>query len=147
MSSGKNWREGSLIIGTLQDFREQMDWLFENYFRKSLNPGVEKSCFPCLTEMKEEEGTYFITAHLPGASKDDISINLRNNLLTIEIKMNKEDSISSGDIECPAFSRQYVLSDEIDEEKIQAALKDGVLTLMIPKKKGSETKVIQIKVA
>lgn len=61
--------------------------------------------------------------------------------------MNKEGSISSGDKECPAFSRQYVLSDEIDEEKIQAVLKDGVLTLMIPKKKGSETKVIQIKVA
>ncbi|WP_182117326.1 Hsp20/alpha crystallin family protein [Borrelia sp. A-FGy1] len=88
----------------------------------------------------KDEGTSFtLEAYLPGIKKEDISISLKNDYLTISYE-SKYDTEEKGDkylrIERKdiSFSRSFRLSTNIDQNKIKSELKDGVLIISLPKK-------------
>ena len=97
----------------------------------------------------EKEGSYFLEAEIPGVNKDDISVTIDKNLITIsgrkEAKREEKGSnyylleASSG-----SFSRSIRVPEEIEEDKVKAEYKDGVLHLTLPSKKVPEAKKIKI---
>lgn len=98
----------------------------------------------------EKEGKYYLTAELPGISKDDISVTIDQGVLTITGKKEKTKEDEGANYylrECTygSFSRSFRLPGEVEESKVQAGFKDGVLTLEMPHKKEPTTKKIQIK--
>lgn len=98
----------------------------------------------------EKEGKYYVSAELPGIGKDDISVTIDQGVLTITGKKEKtkEDERANYFLrECSygSFSRSFRLPGEVEESKVQASFKDGVLTLEMPHKKEPTTKKIQIK--
>jgi len=98
----------------------------------------------------EKEGKYFLTAELPGLTKDDISVTVDNGVVTVTGKKEttREEEGASFYIKessYGSFSRSFRLPTEVEEEKIDAKFKDGVLTLEMPQKGGPEAKKIDIK--
>lgn len=98
----------------------------------------------------EKEGKYVLTAELPGIPKEDISISIDNGVLTITGK--KETSKEEKDAnyylkECSygSFTRSFRLPGEVEEGKIEAVFKNGVLTLEMPHKEQPKSKKIEIK--
>lgn len=85
-----------------------------------------------------QEGLIFVD--LPGVISKDININIEKELLVIDgiRKVNKDYTRK--------FSKSFVISKNIDTEKITASLKDGVLSLVLPRSKSSLPKKIKIKV-
>ena len=79
----------------------------------------------------------------PGMKKDDFEIEIENNLLTISFekemeKEEEEDAYTRREYNYNSFSRSFTLPDSVDENKIKASYKDGLLKLELPKKEGAQ---------
>ncbi len=97
----------------------------------------------------EKEGNYVLNAEIPGVTKDDISVTIDNNVLTISGKkeFKKEEEGANyylQEVSTGSFSRSIRVPGEIEEDKVQAGFKDGVLTLTLPQKKAPAAKQIKI---
>jgi len=85
------------------------------------------------------ETDYEITllADMPGVAADDVSIDLRDGVLTLsgDVKPweNSEESDVLVEFEIGKYYRQFTLSDVIDQNKIEANIEDGVIRLTLPK--------------
>jgi len=101
-------------------------------------------------DIKEEEKSFVVTAELPGVDPKDVSVELKEGVLTIsgEKKFEheeKNDTYHKIERSYGSFSRSFSLSDRIDDKKIEAKFKEGLLTLTLPKKEKSKTKKIPVK--
>ena len=97
----------------------------------------------------EKGGKYYLTVEVPGMKKDDISVTFENGCVTISGKKGSEKEEEGADYYMRetghgSFCRIFRLPREVDEEKVDATYKDGVLTLVMPHKEGSKSKKIAI---
>ncbi|HEY4601692.1 MAG TPA: Hsp20/alpha crystallin family protein [Cerasibacillus sp.] len=91
------------------------------------------------TDVRETEDAYYVEAELPGFDKNDITIQVDDNYLTIHAKReeeeetkDKQDKIIRQERHYGEFIRRFYV-DNIDEDKIKAKLKRGVLKIKLPK--------------
>lgn len=108
------------------------------------SPGV----FP-LVNLTEDAGNYYLRAELPGLTGADLDIQTIHNNVTIsgERKLPEEDAnvkFHRKERDSGKFSRIVKLPGEIDSEKIQARLIDGILTVTIAKAEKARPKQIKI---
>ena len=127
--------------------------LFENFIRPA--PWVEEASSQDLTpaiDITEREDLYMVHADLPGVKKEDIDINLENGVLTITAETRREREEKSGDriIRQERSYGKYVrslrLGTQVDETKVKATFKDGVLELELPKAEAVKPKKIAVDV-
>jgi HSP20 family protein len=88
-------------------------------------------------DVYETPGQYVVTAELPGLSRDDIQIEVREGELTIRGQRPTPDVPPDAYHRMErlqgAFARAFAFADPIDPERISADFKDGVLTVTLPK--------------
>jgi len=100
--------------------------------------------------VSEKEGKYVLNAELPGIDKDNLSISIDNNVVTItgkkeESKEEQGATFYLKESTYGAFSRSIRLPSEVDEDKVEASFKDGVLKLIMPHKEEQKKRRIEIK--
>ncbi len=97
-------------------------------------PGV---VFTPDVDIFEDDKKITLLADMPGVAADDITIDLNDSVLNIsgEVKPyeNKGESDVMIEFEIGRYSRQFTLSEVIDQGKIEAKHEDGVLRLTLPK--------------
>ena len=103
-------------------------------------------------DISETEGEYQIKAEIPDVKKEDVKVTLEDGVLTIqgERKYEKEEKGKKYhriERSYGSFVRTFSLPDVIDEEKVKAEFKDGVLNLHLPKSEKAKPKAIEVKVA
>lgn len=98
-------------------------------------------------DIYEIEDGLTVIADLPGVRKEDIDIKVDNNLLTIDGKTSyqTQDSIVR-EFNLTDFYRQFQLSEEVDQENISAEMKNGVLTINLPRAEKAKPKKISVNV-
>jgi HSP20 family protein len=120
---------------------------FDNVLSNRVQDGIWS---PKVNIVENEKG-YTISAELPGVSKDDIDIDLKDNTLSIKgekkavTKDEKENYIRVESI-YGKFERSFSVSDDIDRNGVNASFNDGVLTLVLNKKEESKPKQIKVEV-
>ena len=97
----------------------------------------------------ETEGEIVVKAELPGMNREDITLNLEKNLLTLKgerrfEKETKDENYHRIERSYGGFSRAFSIPATVDEEKIRADYKDGVLKIVLPKKEQAKPKQIRI---
>jgi HSP20 family protein len=102
-------------------------------------------------DVSETENGLEIVADLPGMEKKDIKVSLEDNLLTIqgerkEEKESKDKQYHTIERRSGSFYRALRLPVEVEKDKVEAAFKEGVLTLRLPKSKEAKKKVAQIEI-
>jgi HSP20 family protein len=100
-------------------------------------------------DIYETEEGLVVVADLPGVKKENTDIRVENNILTIQGKTEKAKSEANpvyNEFELHNYYRQFELNEEVDQEKISAELKHGVLTLHLPKREETKPKKISVKV-
>lgn len=100
-------------------------------------------------DLIDRETEIVVRAELPGVSKEDISISLSGDSITIEATTRKEEDEEKGnyrrrEISSSSFSRSMWLPAEVDSEKAKAAFKDGVLEVTLPKVAGAKGRKVPI---
>jgi len=101
-------------------------------------------------DITETNDAYHVRAELAGVSKDDVTVEFENDVLSIrgEKKTERDEKTEKGRrLECSygAFSRAFSLPGDADQNKISAKFKDGVLQIEIKKNPNSKPKQIAIK--
>jgi HSP20 family protein len=131
-------------------FNELVDDFFKGFFVRPLGiePRVETPRMK--VEVAEKNGTYLVTAELPGVSKDDIQVSVDGAQVTLAAEVKREKDITEADRVLHTersfgkVTRSFTLPQELDETKVEAKFRDGVLELALPKKAQPERKRITI---
>lgn len=139
----------------MQKMQDEMDRAFDaalNRFRSS--PGFkgddQNTFFEPQMNIMDNGDKYVIKFNMPGLTKDDISVELKNHILTISGKSSKEtkqqdDRMLLTERRSGLFSRNVMLPGDVDDSKLKADCKDGVLTVIVPKAAEShKTQKIQV---
>ena len=96
----------------------------------------------------EEEDAYTLYALVPGLKAEDVNIQVLENVVSIEGEYNADENAEFIVNEIPqgSFSRTLRMPTEIDAEKVEAKIVDGVLTLTLPKAESARPKKIKVAV-
>ncbi len=127
--------------------QNEMNTLFDQFFggETPLSFNVGGRNWPSI-EVKEEENEYKIVAEIPGVEEKDLHLELRDNALEISGERRneyKEDNDRGyfSEISYGKFYRTIPFDHEVDEEKVSAKMKDGVLRVTVNKTpRGKERK-------
>ncbi|MCH5264367.1 MAG: Hsp20/alpha crystallin family protein [Lachnospiraceae bacterium] len=119
-----------------------MDNVFDDFFQNPFWSDNRMSAAGAMnTDITESADGYQIEMDLPGFAKEDVKAELKDGCLTIEAVHNQEkedrdqkDKVIRRERYRGVCRRSFYVGEQITEEDIQAKFKDGVLTLMVPKK-------------
>lgn len=134
--------EGFLRRGWMQPFRHPWaDWA-------GLEEGMEVRAPRMDTIDKEEE--ILVRAELPGMKREDVTLELAGDMLTLRGEQRREEKSEEGqvlraEISRSSFSRTIALPHTVDAERVTAELKDGVLEVHLPKVEKTERKRIEVR--
>lgn len=105
--------------------------------------------FTPAVDIFETEKEITLLSDMPGVKADDLTIDLRDNTLTLSADISSVDNADEQEIlveyESGRYYRQFTLGELINQEKIDAKLNDGVLRLSLPKVEKATPKKITVK--
>lgn len=135
------------LFGTMNLLQRRLDNLYSGYGRSSDYRWEFEQTAP-RTNLYENGDNFEIRAEVPGLEKDDLNVKIQGNYLEISGKREPDapDGYKTHKIErgTGSFSRSFTLPADVDSTKVQAALKDGVLYLTLPKHEAAKPKKITI---
>lgn len=156
----KTKKEQQEFAGPLQDFHREINRLFDQTFRnfgfssfdinRPFLPSVGNMLRP-MTDLSANDKEYTVTVEVPGAEKDDIKIEVANNIMTIrgekkQKKEEKEKDYYRQERFYGSFQRVFSLPKDADQTDIKATFKQGVLTVTMPRKKMPKSDVKEIEI-
>jgi HSP20 family molecular chaperone IbpA len=117
--------------------------------------GVERTrpgkVFIPRAEIYETSDALVIVADMPGVDESSVEITLEKNVLTlkgfVDVDPPANYSLAYAEYEAGDYERSFTLSDEIDRDKIEASLKNGVLHVWLAKAGPAKTRKISVKAA
>lgn len=123
------------------DIWKQMDRMFDTNTRNAFVPACE---------VTEDKNAYLVKFDVPGMSKDQIKIDLHENQLTVSGERKEERKEDSKryhftEVSYGSFLRTFSLPPNIDAEKVEAKLDNGVLTVSVAKAEASKARTVSIK--
>ena len=126
----------------------EIDDLFNSFFRGLDRPFFEHKVWPAI-DVADEENAVVVRAEVPGCKAEDIDISVYGNTLTIsgekkQSEEKKEKGYYHVESSYGSFRRELTLPTDVDASKVDAAYKQGVLTITLPK--AEKSKAVKIKV-
>ena len=127
----------------------------DRLFGRMLNgfPGVHAGseslrAFPAV-DVREDEENFYAEAELPGVKMDDVDVSVVGNELTLKGER-KQDEEAKGNYHrqeriVGSFTRVFQLPVDIDTQKVEATLSDGVLRITLPKAATARPRQISVK--
>jgi len=131
-------------IRKMQDYMEQMFRTFP-----ALESRFGTGTLSPLTDVAEEDDKVIVTTDLPGVDRENVELSLRDNVLVVSAGKGKEEETEKEgylrkERSFMRYYREIPLPDGVTEEGANAQLKNGVLTVTLPKTKFVTGKRIQI---
>ena len=129
--------------------------LFDDFFDMVQSPTLARRGWPNgdmrepAIDLIDSKNELIVKAELPGVKKEDVTISLVNNSLTIKGEMEKEEetkkeAYSRRERAYGTYTRTVSLPMEIDSDKMRAKFKNGVLEISLPKKTETQSREITI---
>jgi HSP20 family protein len=139
----------------LLSLRDEIDRLFEDFALTTMRSPFRTRLFDFeplrrfesafsgavpTAEVAEKDNEFVVTVELPGIDQKNVDINITGNMLTIKGEKReekeeeqKEKHYHLSERRYGSFSRSFTIPETVAQDKITAAMKDGVLTLTLPK--------------
>ncbi|MBZ2169582.1 MULTISPECIES: Hsp20/alpha crystallin family protein [Marinobacter] len=139
----------------INEFEDLMN-RYNRVFGLSRSGGESKDVFsrsdwaPAV-DIKETPEAFTIEAELPGMDRKDVKVTVHDGVLSIEGERKHEEESSDKKLHrveryYGSFLRRFTLPDNVDENSVKAAFKDGLLTLTLQKAEPKEPKAIEVDV-
>lgn len=129
-------------------FDQPFDNLVRRFFRSI--PVRDETAMTISVDVNESEKAYTVKAEIPGVTKDDISVAIDGNQVSIsaEVKKEKEEKEGEKVLHSERYYgsvyRSFTLPMDVDQSKSEAKYANGVLELTLPKKAGAAAKQLEI---
>jgi len=137
-------------VAALQD---RINRIFDESFSRTsdIDDDISMSAWKPLVDIYETDEAIILKAELPGIKKEDVSVEIKDNVLTlkgerIEDKEVKEESYFRKERCFGTFSRAFNLQHRVQPDKIKARFKDGILEVEIPKPEEEKPKQITVNI-
>jgi HSP20 family protein len=123
---------------------------FDRFFNDAFLPSLYLNTSQMRVDVKENEREYIVEADLPGIKKEEIGIDLHDNLLTISVARNEtvdeeNERYIRKERKYGYMSRSFTVAN-VNEEAIKAQFDNGVLKVILPKLKQENTKIKRIEI-
>lgn len=116
---------------------------------KAQEPTTPMRAFLPTTDIFETEDALTVVLEMPGVGRDNIDVSVENGLLTVEgkINFNKYEGLQPlySEYSIGPYRRSFRISSRIDQDKIRADLRDGVITLVLPKAEEAKPRRIEVR--
>jgi HSP20 family protein len=121
----------------MADHQQETDWLTDDYEGQ------------LAIDAYQTEDDIIIKAPIAGVQPDDLEVSVTDEMVTVKGERHDEHSATRDNYFCQecywgSFSRSYVLPVAVDADKAEASLKNGVLTVKIPKLEKSRARSIKV---
>jgi HSP20 family protein len=132
---------------------DDMDTMIHSFFNTDWNfPVRDTRNWSPAVDVKETDNSFVLTTDIPGLTKKDIKVNVANGKLSISGERTYEtdqenDNYHYRERRFGTFDRSFKLPDTVDEEKISASFKNGILIVALPKHANILPKEREIKVS
>ena len=103
--------------------------------------GAEPAYDQPAVDLYEDEQNFYARFELPGINKDKVDLELENSVLTIH---SQESSETDAKLSRSRFERSISVPDGVDLNKVSAAMKDGILTVTMPKAEARKPRQISV---
>lgn len=117
--------------------------------RRDAEPTKPQKQFIPAVDIFETDSGVTVRAEMPGADKNDLEIGLEDNVLTIKGIVNEagneKETILLKEFEAGQYLRRFTVAETIDQEKIEASMANGILTVHLPKIEPAKPRKIEIK--
>ncbi|KUY80738.1 Hsp20/alpha crystallin family protein [Burkholderia sp. RF4-BP95] len=114
-------------------------------------PAAEAARRPAIApavDIVEDQRRVTLRADLPGVPRENLDVKVHDNTLTIEadtrIDTPADLRVRHAEVRAPRYARTFVLSPDLDTSRIDASLRDGVLTLTIPRREETRPRRIDV---
>jgi HSP20 family protein len=144
------------FAGPLRDFQRDINRLFDDTFRDFADMDAPflhtaGSLLTPVTDLAASDKEYTVTIEVPGAKKDDIKIEVVDNIMTISGEKKQKEEEKEKDFYRQeryygSFKRVIPLPQDADEDHIKADFEQGVLTVTMPRKDMPKPKVKEIEI-
>ena len=142
------------VFSTFRSLQQGMDSMLANMLGGAAQgdgSGIAQLLSAPRMDVEEREDEYCVTAELPGLSDQDVEVTVEDNLLLITGEKREEHELEAGnrrivEREFGRFRRALQLPFSPDPEKIQAEIRDGLLTIHIPKEEDGRARARRIEV-
>ena len=134
------------VQGTRDTF-SLMDALFSDWLTTRPAPSLVSSA---RIDVTESDGSYQVRAELPGATKDDIAIDIVGSRVSLTAKTNSQSEKKDGakviysERSSESYARTFELPHSVDSAEAIAKFENGVLTLTLPKKNAPQSRRVAI---
>lgn len=127
----------------------EMSRLQDHLMRLNQSQTASDFAFRPTVDIFEDEASIQVKADLAGVKREDVHIEVENSVLTLrgERKLEHEEKKKGYhrvERAYGSFSRSFALPDTVDTDKIDAAFRDGVLNVTIPKRPAAQKKQIKV---
>jgi HSP20 family protein len=137
----------------MHTMQHEMNRLVRDFFRgnRQAERASRRDVWTPAVDMYEGDEAFTLTAELPGFSKDDVQVEIKDNRLTLSGERKREAEVKEAryyrvERAYGAFQRSIRLPAMVDADKAEAVFKDGVLKLTLPKAEEAKPKAISITV-
>lgn len=133
----------------INSIQREMNRMFDTFFQDADESTTSSAWYPSV-DIKETPESIDVYAELPGLTKEDIKLSIRDNALQIsgeKRRENDEEDATYHRVErvYGTFSRSLTLPAKVNVSKVQAVFKDGILHLELPKAEEEKPRQIEIK--
>lgn len=132
-------------------FREFEDRFGRVFAGLPVDPEWNVGAFSPAIDVHEDENQYTITADLPGVKKEDLTLTVIDNVVTIkgerkQAAEKKEKGYHRIERSYGSFSRGFQIPGGVDADKVEAKFEHGVLSISLPKPEAAKPRNIEVKV-
>ncbi|MGE3513105.1 MAG: Hsp20/alpha crystallin family protein [Vicinamibacterales bacterium] len=136
----------------LEEIQRRLNTMFADTTPRLGNEPFSVADWAPAVDIQENDKAFAVTVDLPDVKKDEIKVDMHNGMLTIagERKQEKEEKgqkFHRIERQYGTFIRRFTMPSEVDEGKVQAEFKDGVLRVTLPKAVAAAVKPVEVKVA
>ena len=149
------WKPGQDLMAFPSDIlgmQRSINRMFDSLFREgSLDEEIASSMWTPAVDIEEREQEYVVRVELPGVAREDVNITTRENTLTIrgekkQMKETKESGYHRTERLYGSFQRSFTLPGSVQHDSIEAAFRDGILEVVVPKAEEAKARTIEVKV-
>ena len=132
-------------FNTLYNFPSRLDRVFEEFLRSPMGDD-RRLAYPPLN-LSNDEGNIYVRAEIPGVAMEDVELTLTDKTLVIKGERNApEGKLFRQERPSGVFHRVINIGVPVDRDKVAASMKDGVLTVVLPKAEEVKPRTISIDV-
>jgi len=127
-----------------------IDRVFDPFLGELLHPVWQAAQCSCRTDIWEDDDHLRVEMELPGLSEKDVEVTVEDGVVTIQGRKEAQQEREGRDYYLSErrhgqFARSFRLNTPVDEQKVSAKLKDGVLTIELNKREEAKRRKVEVK--